>query len=284
MNGFTNTSKRWLVEWVKTNVTPKTAKQYELYVARAAEFFGDKPVCTIRTRDIQAFLNTQTHLKPKSKATVAACLKSFYTWLEYEEIVDRSPRFPKIKYRLGSRKTVNKESQSAIIDEIRQLTGQPAPKAWVAIKWLSTYVCLRPGDIARIRECDVDRRNRVVYIRNPKASEPYEVPLTPADVELLNSIPAGDPEQPFFRHNSGQPFGPTFLYDTWKRACKNLGIEGVDLYGGTRHSSVRALRHTHTPEQIKWATLHRTNAAFERYFSVDSEYLTNVYQQAEGGE
>lgn len=281
MSSFTETSRRWLLEWVKANVTPKTARQYETYISRASGFFKDKPVGEIRTKDIQAFLNTQTELKNKSKATVAACLKSFYTWLEYEEIVDRAPRFPKIKYRLGSRKTVNKETQSSILHEICRLTGHSSPRAYIAIKWLSTYVCLRPSDILRIRECDIDRRNRVVYIRDPKAVEPYEMPLTPADVELLKTFTITQSESPFFRHENNDNFGPTFLYDTWKRACKSLGIEGVDLYGGTRHSSVRDMRHTHTPEQIRHATLHRTNAAFERYFTVAKEDLVEMYQQAE---
>jgi len=37
---------------------------------------------------------------------------------------------------------------------------------------------------------------------------------------------------------------------------KNLEIEGIVLYGGTRHS---------------------TNKAFERYFQVDGDYLRDIY-------
>jgi hypothetical protein len=39
----------------------------------------------------------------------------------------------------------------------------------------------------------------------------------------------------------GQPFGEKYLYKWWKRTCANLGIEDVDLYSGTRHSSATAL-------------------------------------------
>jgi len=48
-------------------------------------------------------------------------------------------------------------------------------------------------------------------------------------------------------------FGKDYLYKWWKIAWKNLGIEDVDLYGGTRHSSARALREHFSPEQIKKA-------------------------------
>ena len=47
----------------------------------------------------------------------------------------------------------------------------------------------------------------------------------------------------------------------------NLGIEGVDLYGGTKHSTATALGDLLTPEQIKrGGTGSATNKAFERYF------------------
>ena len=68
-----------------------------------------------------------------------------------------------------------------------------------------------------------------------------------------------------------------------QRACRNLGIEGVDLYGGTRHSSVRGLREKYSPEEIKIATMHSSNKAFERYFQVDPEDLRQIYEDTGPG-
>jgi hypothetical protein len=62
------------------------------------------------------------------------------------------------------------------------------------------------------------------------------------------------------------------------KACTNLGIDGVDLYGGTRHSSARALRMHRTPEEIKRATMHTTNKAFERYFQIEADDVRNIYR------
>jgi hypothetical protein len=62
------------------------------------------------------------------------------------------------------------------------------------------------------------------------------------------------------------------------KACKNLGIEGVDLYGGTRHSSARALRQYCSPEEIKRATMHSTNKAFDRYCPMESDDLRGIYE------
>ena len=55
-----------------------------------------------------------------------------------------------------------------------------------------------------------------------------------------------------------------------------------DLYGGTRHSSAIALRKYRTPEEIKRATMHSTNKAFERYFYIEGEDLRDIYEDARG--
>ena len=75
----------------------------------------------------------------------------------------------------------------------------------------------------------------------------------------------------------GEPFGDRLLYKYCKKACSNLGIEDVDLYGGTKHSSATALRKYRSPEEIKKATMHTTNKAFERYFRMDLDDVRDIY-------
>jgi len=60
----------------------------------------------------------------------------------------------------------------------------------------------------------------------------------------------------------------------------SLGIGGVDLYGGTRHSTVTALRQVATPEEIKNATFHSTNKAFERCFQIKADDARSIYLKA----
>lgn len=127
-------------------------------------------------------------------------------------------------------------------------------------------------------------------VRHTKEGNEKVVPMLPKDKELVDSLPVGLPELPFFRHTSGkggvkvgQQFGEKYLYKWWKRACENLGIEGVDLYGGTRHSSATALKDQCTPEQIKAGTMHTTNKAFERYFQRKSDDAIQVYSLTETG-
>ncbi|MFA5322790.1 MAG: hypothetical protein WC373_08965 [Smithella sp.] len=52
-----------------------------------------------------------------------------------------------------------------------------------------------------------------------------------------------------------------------------------DLYGGTRHSTVRALRRNYSPEQIKEAAMSKTNKAFERYLGqAQDDDILSIYK------
>jgi hypothetical protein len=45
-----------------------------------------------------------------------------------------------------------------------------------------------------------------------------------------------------------------------------LGVEGVDLYGGTQHTTITALGMICTPEEVKNASGHSSIKAFEHHF------------------
>ena len=112
--------------------------------------------------------------------------------------------------------------------------------------------------------------------------------LVSEDIEILRSFPLSIPSNAFFRHIKGisgvgenEQFGNKYLYKYWKKACANLGIDGVDLYGGTKHSTVKALRKKHSPEEIRHkGTGHKTNKAFDRYFTIDDDDSQQLYIDA----
>ena len=114
------------------------------------------------------------------------------------------------------------------------------------------------------------------------------VPLLPEDIELPNSIPRGFPEMPFFRHTKssrGVPenkrFATDYFYRWRKMACENLSIKGVDLHGGTRHSTVTALSEHFSRGEIKeHGTGHDTSKAFERYMQAESKKSLKIYRVA----
>ena len=136
-----------------------------------------------------------------------------------------------------------------------------------------------------LTERQVDRARGVLIIPHPKEKRPKIIPLIKNDREILLSIPLYyNPNAPFFRHEGGisgatpgEPFGPRQLYRAWKRACSVLGIDGVDLYGGTKHSTAMGVRKLATFEEVRLMTGHRTNPSFERYFRTEGDALQTLY-------
>jgi hypothetical protein len=63
-----------------------------------------------------------------------------------------------------------------------------------------------------------------------------------------------------------------------EKAYDNLHIYGVDLYVGTKHSSVKALRELALPEQIKRSMMTSTVKTFEWYFRIESHEVRKIYK------
>jgi hypothetical protein len=141
-----------------------------------------------------------------------------------------------------------------------------------------------------LREGDIDVKLGYFIIPHPKEKRPKLVPIIDEDIEILSDMPRGLPGLYFFRHQTnvagvkaGARFGNRYFYKWWAKACLNMGVNGVDLYGGTRHSTSTHLRKFYSPEEImRFGTLHSTNKAFERYFQIKSDDSRKLYELAKG--
>jgi len=169
-------------------------------------------------------------------------------------------------------------TQEAIINEIYSIAKNE--KIGFGIELLATYPALRPGDLLKIRESDIDLLHDEIIIKDPtKARNKFKQILLLEEhankFKTLKDQYPGFPSLPFFRHIAGisgtaanKPFGEKHFYKWWKKACSNLGIDGVDLYGGTRHSTTTEIaRRAGEINAIK-ATGHETSKAFRRYCQV----------------
>ncbi len=270
------------------------------HIGKAIAYWGTTNVKEIRYGELEDFLLAKTSrakdilrnqktgqpLSQKSRANLKATLHHFFVWLRKRQVLHASqiPEFPEVPFELGWRNIVDKETQLRILDEVYQLSKPVNLKIWIGIRFLCTYISIRPRELLNILEGDLNLDLKVVVIRKPKEGKPKTVPLLDEDIDLIRSLPRGLPHLHFFRHNAGlkgvkggEPFGGSLLFRYWKKARKNLGVEGVDLYGGTKHSSATALRKHRSPEQIKKATMHSSNQAFERYFRVELDDLRDIY-------
>lgn len=285
--GFMTLSTKWL-ELKKKTVKHKHYANLKRYIGKAVQAWGQKNIKTIGYSEIEDFLFNQD-VSEKTRANMKSCLHDFWGWLKKRKILrlDQMPEFPEVAFELGWRKIVDKATQEQLIDEIYRISYHHNQKIWIGIKWLSTYISMRPGEMLNLKESEIDTKLGCLIIPHPKDKEPKLIYLLDEDIEILNKIPRGLPNLYFFRHPSGisgvkagERFGSRYLYKWWKKACDNLGIEGVDLYGGTRHSTTTALSQVLTPEQIKQGSLHKTNKAFERYMQTKSKDALMVYRTA----
>ncbi|MBC8461131.1 MAG: hypothetical protein H8D67_24360 [Deltaproteobacteria bacterium] len=279
--GFKNLTQQYL-EIKRYQVKFNTWRKLADHLKKACDIWENKNIKHVLYGDIELFI-TGLKLSSKTKHNHLTSLKQFFRWAEKAYRIPQ-PDFPEISFELGWRKTISKDLQQEIIQEVYQISKPVNVKIWLGIKWLSTYFNCRPGEILDIKEGDIDLSNGEILIRHTKEKKTKVIYLLPDDVAILKSFPTSLPHLYFFRHRpgikgikAGNKFGIHLFYTYWKKACDNLDVKGVDLYGGTRHSSVRALRGSYTPEQIKLASMHSTNKAFERYFQVDGEYLRDIY-------
>ena len=265
--------------------------RYTQWFRPALKAWGCRNIKTITYADIEDLLDTLEHLSSKTRYDMVAALKTFWRRLvkRSEISFDQMPDFPDVKYSMKLRKVIDKDTQNRILDWIYEHTWKDNPRIYIGVLFLSTYINVRPNELRNIKEKDIDLKNGRILIARPKEKRPKFLWLLKDDVRLCYSIPKGFPEVYFFRHikgnggaKPGQQFGKDYLYRWWKKACANIGVEGVPLYPGTRHSSAISLRKQSSPESIKRAMGTRSNKAFERYLQVTGDELRDIYARGRG--
>lgn len=275
--GFSNLIGTWL-EYKKDDQL-RDQRHVTHFALVAADYFKGKSIKVIDFPDLEDFART-LKCGQKTRKNYMTTVHNFFVWCSNRGYIDKIPKFPVIKFQLGYRKVVGKATQTRIIDEVQRIAPK---KVWLAIKFLSTYLNVRPKEMRSLLEVNIDLEGAQLAFIRPKDKDYKTTPLTEGDVEILKTFSlTRDGETLFFRKENGEAFGNQYLWIFWKRACKNLGITGIDLYGGTRHSSARALRPHFSPEQIKRALGSSTNVAFERYYNIEQEEVREVFSRASG--
>ena len=268
--GFETLALKWL-KIKKKRIKSTSYAPYKNYMTQAIESWGNANIKAIGYAEIEDFLFMRDDISDKTRHNMKACLSQFFSWCA-DRLEIPKPKFPKVSFELGWRNIIDIPTQQRIINKVREISYNTNPKIWLGVRFLATYVAIRPGELINIREDQISREMGAIIIPHPKEKKPKIIYLTEDDLETIKGITRGLPQMHFFRHPKGiagvvpgTRFGVHYLWKWWKRACNELNIVGVDLYGGTRHSTVTALGKICTPGEVRDATGH-TSKAFERYF------------------
>ena len=245
----------------------------------AKTHFEQKNVKEFKRIDIRDFLFS-LDVSDKTRHNYMSCLRDFFQNLYKDDVITilQIPKMPEIEYELEYRTLTDLQTQETIISRVKEIS-HVNPKIYIGIDMLSLYTNIRPKDLLGITEADIDLEYGTIAIRRPtKTKDKFKkvtVRLVNTHIDAIREMKDLYPALPhvlFFRHHggvsgcrAGQPFGEKLFYKWWKRACEDLNIEELDLYGGTRHTTTTALAKEVGREGARKASQHETNKAFDRY-------------------
>lgn len=289
--GFENLVEKWLLLKAQQNIKPTTLSNLHRDIFRAVKVWGNRNFKTITSGDIEDFIFYDHQKKnggpitDKTRSCIRSTLNQFFEWVcRREKIV--KPDIPYVSFELGWRNIVTIDQQQKIIDEVYRISFKRNPRIWLAISILSHNQNVRPGELIKCAEGDFISEYKRLIVKYPKEGslKGKSAVLSDEEMIVLLTFPLVLPDVPLFRHIeglsgviAGQRFHPKLLNNWWKRACKNLGIEGVTLYPGVKHSTMTAMSKVLTPEQIRRGGSEHASKAIERYM-IPNEHESKNYQ------
>ncbi len=167
--GFSTLIEKWL-EYKKTEVVPKNHKNLTNYANKAIAFFKDRNIKQIGYADLEDFIFAQKDLSNKTKSNIMSALHNFWSWLRKRKVItlQQMPEFPRVNFELGYRKVISKDDQSRILAEVQRISYHINPRIYLGIKWLCTYIAIRPSELTHLKEGDIDVANKYLFFPHPK--------------------------------------------------------------------------------------------------------------------
>lgn len=279
---FLTLREKFIQSKKRSGITPKQIGHIKRVLETAGKPWDLMQIKDIAEGEIDDSLSADHGISNKTLSNWKTVLHNFWVWVvrrEKRRSKLEMPEFPDIHFTMEMKTVVSIEDPQAILAEVKRISWDYNPRIWLGIKLLSIYPRVRPGEMLNVKEGHINLKENWIVFPHPKEKEPKFIHLLPEHAELIKEIRKMSPAMPnvyFFRHfktqggvKVGAKFGRRQFNLGWKRACENLGIEGVGVYAVTKHSTVTALGKIMSPEQIKHNVTGHTSDAFQRYFLPD---------------
>ena len=209
----------------------------------------------------------------------------------------RAPEMPEIEVTMEKRKTVSREDQQKLIQKVNERFSHNEKLA-VALDLLSNHPAMRPDDISRIKEGNINLKEGTITIISPtkrSRNTELEINLLPDQIEMIavlkTRFPA-HPDMPFFRHppnvkgvKADTPFGKQYISKKIKTVLLENGVTDVVPYALLKHSTLTHINKHLGKKMAKAASLHRTNSALMRYIDdvqTENEVVINFLDETRG--
>lgn len=152
------------------------------------------------------------------------------------------------------------------------------PWLWPAVQ-LAVETAMRQGELLTLTWSQVDRKNRLAMLDDPekiKNGEPRAVPLSPAALEVLDSLP---------RSVSGLvlPVRRLTLYSVFSAACARAGVENFTFHD-LRHEALSRLAERGDFNVLELAAVsgHKTLQMLKRYTHLQAAKLADKLARMPG--
>lgn len=215
-------------------------------------------------------------LSSKTRRNIVGALAAFLHWLYDLEEIERVPKLPSVSVQKYSPRIIAPATQDAILAEI------PIERRGAFIALVEH--ALRPGEVRAFNVGDYSWKERMLTVSTAMKGLSSDAPrrgTKTGDVfrfEACENLSAWleqhiektdrlDGERPLFINPAtGGRWSYWALREQWQRAGQAVGLSGVRLYEGTKHSTLTALRNAGVPlDVVQRAARHKDRRTTERY-------------------
>ena len=277
---------RWLEQkqrdLERDDLAPSYYEKVKQYGKEFIIFFKDMDIRAMNSLDIKKFRNSlPSSLAPKTQKNKLNVLQKFFKDLFDDEILDKIPKFPKIKTQNTELVWIGRDIQVKILNCI------PVEHKPVIEFLIETG--LRPAEVRALKWKDVELDcihirasfSNGIFREITKTKNQWSIPMLKRIRKILNRVPRTLRTDFIFCYGNGKPYGEKKLRRLWHDACEKSGVDKIKLYQGTRHSFASQnvnngvsleligamMGHVNTATTRKYAHLNKITAlreAFER--------------------
>ncbi len=218
----------------RDDIAPSYYEKVKQYGKEFIRFFKDMDIRAMNSLDIKKFRNSlPSSLAPKTQKNKLNVLQKFFKVLFDDEILDKIPKFPKIKTQNTEPVWITRDIQIKILSCI------PVEHIEFLIE-----TGLRPAEVRALKWKNVEQDcihirasfSNGIYREITKTKNQWSIPMLKRIKKILDKVPHSLKTDFIFFYGNGQPYGEKKLRTIWHDACEKSGVDKIKLYQGTRHS------------------------------------------------
>ncbi len=286
--------ERWLArkrhECDGESISPTYLKELERY-ASAQGYFGFFRGISIHEvtfgvlEDWETWLSRRG-LSPKTRRNILGAFRTFLAWLKKRGEIREVPEFPWPRAAEYEPRILSIEDLDRVLDAI--------PSVERGIFLALAHLGLRPGEARALDVADYDFGTGWLRIDKAMKGTNLNAPIRGTKTGKGKRLPVGATVAQWIEGNvdtasrlmrvplftnprAGTRWSHWALTDAWKRATEAVGVAGVKLYEGTKHTmATDAVRRGVGERQLQAFLGHKDARSTRRYARLGDEALISV--------